>query len=77
MMERKTNETDHLSDRSVRVLLADDHPMTRAGLVAWLEKEEGIELVAQAVDGEEAWRHLEPETRRRHAGYRDAQRKRY
>ncbi|MDR1875169.1 MAG: response regulator transcription factor [Synergistaceae bacterium] len=40
----------------LRVLLADDHPMTRAGLVAWLETEEGIELVGQAVDGEGAWR---------------------
>ncbi len=40
----------------VRILLADDHPLTRAGLVAWLEKEEGIELVGQAVDGEDAWR---------------------
>jgi DNA-binding NarL/FixJ family response regulator len=29
--------------------------MTRAGLVAWMEKEEGIELVGQAVDGEGAW----------------------
>jgi DNA-binding NarL/FixJ family response regulator len=40
----------------LKVLLADDHPMTRAGLVAWLEREEGIELAAQDVDGESAWR---------------------
>jgi len=43
---------------AVRILLADDHPMTRAGLVAWLEKEEGLDLVAQAVDGEGAWRKI-------------------
>lgn len=40
----------------VRILLADDHPLTRAGLVAWLEKEEGIDLLGQADDGESAWR---------------------
>ena len=38
-----------------RIFLADDHPLTRAGLAAWLEKEEGIELVGQAADGETAW----------------------
>jgi DNA-binding NarL/FixJ family response regulator len=43
---------------AVRILLADDHPMTRAGLVAWLEKEEGLDLVAQAIDGEGAWRKI-------------------
>jgi DNA-binding NarL/FixJ family response regulator len=43
-------------DRCLKIFLADDHPMTRAGLVAWLEREEGIELVGQAVDGESAWR---------------------
>ena len=40
----------------VRILLADDHPLTRAGLAAWLEQEEGIELVGLAADGESAWR---------------------
>ena len=48
----------------VRILLADDHPLTRAGLAAWLEKEKDIELVAQADDGESAWRsilELEPD----------------
>ena len=39
----------------IRILLADDHPLTRAGLVAWLEKEERFELVGQALDGESAW----------------------
>lgn len=42
----------------IRILLADDHPLTRAGLVAWLEKEADIELVAQAIDGEDAWKKI-------------------
>lgn len=40
----------------IRILLADDHPLTRSGLAAWLEKEEGMELAGLAEDGEEAWR---------------------
>lgn len=39
----------------LRILLADDHPLTRSGLAAWLEAEEGMELVGQASDGESAW----------------------
>ncbi|MDR1730633.1 MAG: response regulator transcription factor [Synergistaceae bacterium] len=49
-------ESSSSSSPALRVLLADDHPMTRAGLAAWLEREEGIELVGQATDGEGAWR---------------------
>lgn len=40
----------------IRILLADDHPLTRSGLAAWLEKEEGMELAGLASDGESAWR---------------------
>ncbi|MDR1472175.1 MAG: response regulator transcription factor [Synergistaceae bacterium] len=40
----------------IRILLADDHPLTRAGLVAWIEGEPDFELVAEAADGESAWR---------------------
>ena len=39
----------------IRILLADDHPLTRAGLAAWLESEEEFELIGQSVDGESAW----------------------
>ena len=38
-----------------RILLADDHPLTRAGLAAWLESEEEFELTGQSFDGESAW----------------------
>lgn len=42
----------------IRILLADDHPLTRSGLAAWLEKEEGVELAALASDGESAWQSI-------------------
>lgn len=40
----------------IRILLADDHPLTRSGMAAWLQTEEEIELVGEASDGESAWR---------------------
>ncbi|MER5358610.1 response regulator transcription factor [Streptomyces sp. NPDC002785] len=39
---------------TVRVLLADDHPVVREGLSAMLESAEGISVVGQAGSGEEA-----------------------
>ncbi|GAB3269654.1 transcriptional regulator [Arthrobacter pigmenti] len=38
----------------IRVLLADDHPVVRAGLRAMLSGFEGIDVVAEAADGAEA-----------------------
>jgi DNA-binding NarL/FixJ family response regulator len=38
----------------IRVLIADDHALFRRGLIMVLESEEGMEVVAEAVDGEEA-----------------------
>ncbi|WP_392749065.1 response regulator [Streptomyces sp. LN590] len=38
----------------IRLLLADDHPVVRAGLRAVLETEAGIEVVAEAPTGEDA-----------------------
>jgi DNA-binding NarL/FixJ family response regulator len=40
----------------IRILLADDHPLTRAGLAAWIKDEPDFELAAEAEDGESAWR---------------------
>ncbi|ADE56550.1 MULTISPECIES: response regulator transcription factor [Aminobacterium] len=40
---------------TIRVVLADDHPLTRAGLSAYLQQENSIELVGEAEDGEKAW----------------------
>ncbi len=39
---------------STTVVIADDQPMVRAGLRSLLEGESGIEVVAEAVDGEQA-----------------------
>jgi DNA-binding NarL/FixJ family response regulator len=41
-------------DGPVRVLVADDHPVVRAGLAAMLSAEPGLEVVAEAASGEEA-----------------------
>jgi DNA-binding NarL/FixJ family response regulator len=38
----------------VRVVIADDHPVVRAGLRGMLEPELDIEVVAEAADGQEA-----------------------
>ncbi len=37
----------------VRVILADDHPVVRSGLVALLASKDGIDVVAEAGDGQE------------------------
>jgi DNA-binding NarL/FixJ family response regulator len=39
-----------------RVVLADDHRLVRAGLRALLDAIPDVEVVAEATDGEEAWR---------------------
>lgn len=43
-----------MSEPSISVLLADDHPVVRMGLAAMLESAEGITVVAEAASGEEA-----------------------
>ncbi|HZL41766.1 MAG TPA: response regulator transcription factor, partial [Verrucomicrobiae bacterium] len=40
-------------DKPVRVLLADDHTLVRAGIRALLEKLPGVEVVGEAGDGRE------------------------
>ena len=41
---------------TVRVLLADDHPVVRAGLRGLLAAEEGLDVVGEAASGDEAVR---------------------
>ena len=38
----------------IRVLLADDQTLVRAGFRSLLDSEDGIEVVGEAVDGQEA-----------------------
>lgn len=48
----------------IRVLIADDHPFVRAGVVALLSAAEDIELVGESADGDEVVRmadDLEPD----------------
>jgi DNA-binding NarL/FixJ family response regulator len=40
--------------QKIRVVLADDHPIVRAGIRSELERIEGVEIVAEASDGREA-----------------------
>ena len=40
--------------QSIRVLIVDDHAVVREGLRAFLELQDGIEVVGEAGDGEEA-----------------------
>lgn len=39
---------------NIRIVVADDHPIVRAGIVGLLETAEGIEVVGEAADGAEA-----------------------
>jgi two-component system, NarL family, nitrate/nitrite response regulator NarL len=43
-------------DESVRILIADDHPIFRDGLRKLLEAEPGLQVVGEASDGEQAVR---------------------
>ena len=48
----------------IRLLVVDDHPVVRAGKVAMLSEEEGLEVVGQAANGAEALafaRELDPD----------------
>ena len=40
---------------SVKILLADDHPLTRSGIAEFVRREESFKLVAEAEDGLKAW----------------------
>jgi DNA-binding NarL/FixJ family response regulator len=42
------------ANQSIRILIADDHPVVRDGLSAMLSTQADFEVVAQAADGQEA-----------------------
>ncbi|WNV76516.1 response regulator transcription factor [Geodermatophilus sp. DSM 44513] len=39
---------------TIRVLVVDDHPVVRGGLVGWLDAQEDLTVVGEAADGQEA-----------------------
>jgi two-component system NarL family response regulator len=43
-----------VTEESIRVLAVDDHPVVRAGIAAMLATEDGIQVIGQASNGEEA-----------------------
>ena len=43
----------------IRIILADDHPLTRAGIAEFLRRESTFELVAEAEDGIQAWEQIQ------------------
>ena len=49
----------HDEDVSLRVVIADDHPVVRGGLRALLSTIEGLEVVGEAADGEAAVREVQ------------------
>lgn len=52
-MDRMPNEVSH-PPNPVRVLVADDHPAMRRALARLVTEHEGLELVGEATNGEEA-----------------------
>ena len=57
----------------IRVLVVDDHAVVREGLRGFLELQDGIEVVGEAADGDEAVEAAErPAPGRRPDGSRDA-----
>ncbi len=43
-----------MTDKKIRVVIVDDHPVVRKGLTVFLSNEPDIEVVGSAVDGEES-----------------------
>ena len=39
----------------IRIVLADDHPLTRSGIAEFLRRESTLELLGEAEDGVKAW----------------------
>ncbi len=45
----------------IRVVVADDQPLVRAGISMLVNAEEDIDVVAEAVDGQDALSHIRAE----------------
>ncbi|MEU5398607.1 response regulator transcription factor [Streptomyces sp. NPDC005963] len=54
-MEGAVSGTSHPPSTAVRIVIADDNPVVRAGLAALLRGQEGLTVVAEAADGAQAY----------------------
>jgi CheY-like chemotaxis protein len=54
MDNRMNPPTSSQTTQSVKILVVDDHPMIRRGIASLINASEGLECVAEAVDGIEA-----------------------
>ena len=53
-----------MPERTISMMLVDDHPLFRSGVIAALKRVDGFSLVAEASDGESAiglWREIRPD----------------
>ena len=55
MEQKNLNAVKSTPAGKIKVLIADDHQMFIDGLKSWLQREKRIEVVAQALNGEEAY----------------------
>ncbi|MDR3279079.1 MAG: response regulator transcription factor [Synergistaceae bacterium] len=46
---------------TIRIVIADDHPLTRSGLAEWIKRNENFTLTSQVEDGETAWKIIQQE----------------
>ena len=59
-----SNQLEPALPQTITVLVADDHPVVREGLVTMVNRQENMRVIGQAVNGREAlegYRHLHPE----------------
>jgi DNA-binding NarL/FixJ family response regulator len=64
MNEYSANGASDPADDRIRVLIADDHPMLREGVIAVLETQTDMVVVGEAASGDEAiagWERLRPD----------------
>lgn len=59
-----SNQLEFALPQTITVLVADDHPVVREGLVTMVNRQENMRVIGQAVNGREVlemYRHLHPE----------------